>query len=618
MKLAGGKPTLEIRFSGDLAKPSDVFIQAAFRSGEFTIDNTFRVQSLQIAATLADGLVRIDPCKLQDAQGTLDAAGAFHLATGKASLQLRSTLDLPGLIHAVNSASLLNELVLYEPPLLELSGSASLLDPASRQFSFYGRLAAGRFAVRSLIFEGAGADFSWNGTGLGSSNARWYLQNAHIRHKDGDFVLNAMQAPGDFRLNLDSRINPLALLPLLPAEAGARLAQWQFQAPPVLHLEGRGSTADPAAIEVTGNARLGATCARGVNLNSATLNLDFKGGVLTCRNIKLERPEGTGGGTVLYDFNTDELQFQNVRTTLNPQEVVRIFDRELSEQLAPYRFKNRPALVVNGKVGCAHDAWQRNALRVEVDGAQGMNYTFLKRELSANKISGTVSIIGDRLKLDDLNAALFGGTLRGKADISLRKAQGDYTAALTTEDVDFPTLTKLYFDFDTSKGKLNGAFTFSGLHDFARAIDGKGHLIVTDGNVFAIPIFGPFSGILNEVLPGTGYNDARKGSCTFEMRDGIVTTRDLLMEGRGFSILGQGKLYIVDDKMDFTARINAQGLAGKFLDPVSHLLEYVSDGSLSKPVWRPKLLPKMIFGQRGEPNTVASPTPQPPSPPKKP
>ena len=83
------------------------------------------------------------------------------------------------------------------------------------------------------------------------------------------------------------------------------------------------------------------------------------------------------------------------------------------------------------------------------------------------------------------------------------------------------------------------------------------------------------------------------------MRDGIVTTKDLLMEGRGFSILGQGKLFITEDRMDFSARINAQGLAGRFLDPVSHLLEYVSDGSLSKPVWRPKRLPKVIFAPQG-------------------
>jgi len=611
LQLNGGHPSLELRFRGDLANLSSLYVEATLRSGSFSLGETGRIESIQIAATLADGLVRVDQCEVKDSHGTLDATGTLRIAIGEANWLLRSTLDLPGLIHAALPGSALHELVLYEPPLLEMNGSADFHNSSSPTLNLYGHLAIGRFMVKSLLFEEAGTDFSWKGTGFSKDHAQWYLHNAHIRHKDGEFLLNAMQTPGDFRFNLDNRINPTALLPLLPTEAGARLAEWEFLTPPLLHLEGRGPSTDPSAVEVTGRAQLGATRARGTALNSATLDLGFKGNVLTCQNIKLERPEGTGAGAVAYDFSTDELRFLNVRTTLNPVEVVRIFDRDLAEQLLPYRFKTRPALVVNGKVGCAHDSWDFNRLRVEVDGARGMDYTFIKKDLSSNKISGVVSVIGDRLKLDNLDASIFGGRLRGKADISLRKAQGDYTAELATEEIDFPSLTKLYFDFDTSKGKLNGSFAFSGLHDFARAISGKGQLTVTDGNVFAIPIFGPFSGILNGVLPGLGYNEAHKGTCTFEMHDGVVSTQDLVMEGKGFSIYGDGKLYIVEDRMDFTARLNAHGLPGTLLSPMSHLLEYVSDGSLSKPVWRPKLLPKAIFGPRSQPIPAVSPNASP-------
>jgi len=593
LKMVGGNPSLEIRFSGDLAKPAGLFVETVFRSTAFRIGDSCRIESVQLTATLVDGSVRIDQCAIKDKHGTLDASGTFQIETGEAAFHLRSTLHLPDLIQAIHPASALNELVLYAPPLLEISGAAQFSDPATRHLKLTGRLSVGRFAVRSLIFEGAGTDFSWDGSGFSTDRASWYIHNTLIQHKDGNFVLNAMQVPGDFRINLDSHINPAVFLPLLPSEARSRLAEWEFRTAPLLHLEGKGPSCDPQTVVVNGKAQLGATRARGTALNSATVDIGFQANVLTCQNIKLERTEGIGTGTVVYDFNTDELQFLNVRTTLNPFEVVRIFDHDVSEQLIPYRFKARPSLIVNGKVGCRHDDWQRNRLRVEVDGARGMDYTFLKKELSTSKISGTVSIIGDRLKLDGLNATLWGGRLRGKADISLRKEQGDYTAELFTEEIDFPSLTKLYFDFDTSKGKLNGSFAFSGQHDFVRAINGTGKLNVTDGNVFAIPIFGPFSGILEGIIPGTGYNDARKGVCTFSMRDGVVTTEDLVMEGKGFSILGQGKLYVAEDKMDFTARINAQGFAGKVLSPVSHLLEYVSDGSLSKPVWRPKRLPNI-------------------------
>lgn len=619
LQIAGGRPELEIRFGGDLAKPESLFAEAALRAGRFGVGNgAYHADSLQTFATLADGRVRLDFCKIADAQGTLEASGSFDIATGAADWQLRSSLGLPSLLRAARpETALWNDLAIGGPLRLEWNGSGQFpAGPGAPRIQGHGSAAVGPFTYRSVPFEEASAQFSWDGSGLGDPAARWYVDNAKVRLKAGSIGLSALRTPGDFRFVLETHVTPASLLPLLPPEARAKAAEWEFLAAPAVRLEGRGPTPALAGLQVTGKVQAGALRARGVPLKSVATDIDFKGNVLTCQNIRLERPEGSGSGTVVYDFSTDELCFQNVRTTVNPVEVVSIFDRDLSTNLLPYRFKTRPALVVNGKVGCARGDWQRNRLRVEVDGAAGMDYTFLKKELSASKISGTVSVISDRLKIDGLDAELFGGHLRGKADISLRKAKGDYTAELFTEDVDFPALTKLYFDYDTSKGKLNGSFAFCGLHDLTREIDGKGQLHVTEGNVFAIPIFGPFSGILNEVLPGTGYNVARKGTCTFTMREGIVKTSDLLIEGRGFSILGKGSLFILEDRMDFAARINAQGLPGRVLDPISHLLEYVSDGSLSKPVWRPRRLPKILFIPRGtsthsSAEAAPSPTPAP-------
>jgi len=45
--------------------------------------------------------------------------------------------------------------------------------------------------------------------------------------------------------------------------------------------------------------------------------------------------------------------------------------------------------------------------------------------------------------------------------------------------------------------------------------------------------------------------------------------------------------------MDFDMRINAQGLPGVLLFPVSKLFEYTSDEKLSKPTWRPKVVPRL-------------------------
>jgi hypothetical protein len=113
---------------------------------------------------------------------------------------------------------------------------------------------------------------------------------------------------------------------------------------------------------------------------------------------------------------------------------------------------------------------------------------------------------------------------------------------------------------------------------------------VTEGNVFAIPLLGPFSSILNAVVPGMGYNVAHDGTCTFAVRSGVITTHDFLVKGRGFDMIGDGRLLFLDDRLNFGIRLNMQGLPGVLLFPVSKLLEYAGTGTLEEPNWKPVLL----------------------------
>ena len=124
-------------------------------------------------------------------------------------------------------------------------------------------------------------------------------------------------------------------------------------------------------------------------------------------------------------------------------------------------------------------------------------------------------------------------------------------------------------------------------------MEGRGELTVANGNIFAIPFLGPLSGVLDSIVPGMGHTVARHAEANFTIRDGVIATEGLVVQGTGFSMIGHGKLLFLDDKMDFDMRINAQGLPGVLLFPVSKLLEYTSDQTLSKPVWRLKIVPRL-------------------------
>ena len=55
-------------------------------------------------------------------------------------------------------------------------------------------------------------------------------------------------------------------------------------------------------------------------------------------------------------------------------------------------------------------------------------------------------------------------------------------------------------------------------------------------------------------------------------------------------MIGDGRLFFLDDRLNFNIRLNMQGLPGVLLFPVSKLLEYVGTGTLENPNWRPVLL----------------------------
>ena len=122
---------------------------------------------------------------------------------------------------------------------------------------------------------------------------------------------------------------------------------------------------------------------------------------------------------------------------------------------------------------------------------------------------------------------------------------------------------------------------------------GKGSLKIEDGNVFAIPLLGPFSYILGTVIPGVVYNNARIATADFTVGNEKVSTKNIEIQGRGFSMYGDGSIQLLTGGLDMSMRINAQGIPGLVFFPVSKLLEYHSDGTISDPRWRPKIIPKI-------------------------
>jgi hypothetical protein len=238
-----------------------------------------------------------------------------------------------------------------------------------------------------------------------------------------------------------------------------------------------------------------------------------------------------------------------------------------------------------------------------------LGYTLIRRDLPFGATSGTVLLRGQKLAIDIPASHLFGGDVALKADVSVAPGDTHYGASVHLEDVDFLNLARLYFGYEESTGKLTGDYAFRAVGGDDRAMTGKGNLQIKDGNILAMPILGPLSLLMGEVIPGLGYQSAREATADFTVENGAITTRDLLIKGKGFSMIGNGTIFYLEDRMNMNIRLNAQGLPGIVLFPVSKIFEYESVGSATHPKWRPKLLPKIGGNGQPSPSPQAKPTP---------
>jgi len=571
----GATPELQVKFSGDLAQLEDARVDATLRGRQILI-GTYEARNLRLLAAWKDQTLTIPQLEWSDQAGRFSGTASWSRANGHADFQARSNIDPKLLLSSLDFGGMLEGINFQTSPFLEVSGSATI-GAGENQFQAIGKVALGTFTYQDIGFEGLTCNFAWDGT-------RTMVRDIRLRHQSGPLNADVYDAPNDFRLIVESSVVPNALAPLAPVRLRPFLAEWEWGRSPNIHLNLHGTSRDPATWQGDGTLAFGRTRFRGVWMDSASANMKVGDGVLALENFRIARDKGTGSGSFAFDTRRNELRLTNVQTNLKPVEAIMWVDPKLYEQVSPYRFNRPPRVNVNGVV--QFGGGKQTHLEINVDGPDGLDYTFIDKVLPFDRIAAKLLFTDDRLQIFGLNGTLFGGSLTGTADISLARGDRHYTAQMAVKNVEFPAVTDLYFKYKTSQGALGGKFDFGGNGSDKKALHGTGNVEVTNGNVFAIPVFGPLSELVNK-LSGMGYSQAHEATAPFSIKNGVIHTDNLKISGNLFSMLGHGDLNFVENALDFDIRMNAGG-PGAVLTPLYKLFEYHGEGTLTKPVWRPK------------------------------
>src|SRR5437667_1268048 len=445
-------PSLQLKFSGDVAEIEKAGIEATLH-GDRLQRGSYELRDLSAAAEWNNQRLNIAHCEWSDGKGNFVGRADWNRETNSASFQARSSLDLKGFLDAFGLGEPLAGIDFHSPPLVEISGSLGF-GPNRFRPDVIGHAAFGQFSYKTIPFSDLASDFSWDGE-------RTFVRDLRVRHKTGQLRADLLDAPADFRLNVESTISPDALRALVPREPNEFLRDWEWQRSPAIRLAIRGKDRNPENWQGDGTVVLGRSRFRGTWMNSGNTRIHFADGALTCEDFHVSRDEGVGSGSFTYDFKKHEVRVSNIRSSLNPADAIFWIDPKFSKTVAPFKFRRPPNVTANG-VYQFHGG-KNTRLEIKVDGANGMDYVFLGKTLPFDRVSARLLFTKDRLQISDVRADLLAGTLRGNADISLARNDPKYRAGLSVSEINFPRLTDLYYNYKTAQGLLRGTYEFTGL-----------------------------------------------------------------------------------------------------------------------------------------------------------
>jgi hypothetical protein len=384
VQYSGERPQLSFVFQVDLANPSSIRIEGGHLiAASFSrFNHPFR--NLDAEFSLENQRLEFRKLFLRDARGEFFGTGTWNVETGDKQFQLRSSLNLADLL--VKDFPWVKDWKFDAPPQIEMSG---VYRPGN-DWQFIGRLNFDQFLVQSVPFQSLKADFSKVG------NA-WMISNAELTHRTGTLSGDLLNLPGDFRLRINSGLNPSDLLPLFPPRVQKLFSRWDFLAPPVVQATIKGNAPELGAVSGSGRIWLGRTKLGGALMNSASADFEIDHKTVRWDQVRAMRDEGSATGTIVYDFSDDQITLRNVLSNLDPTSLTTWIHPELRKIMRPFHFAVLPTVHVDGSIRLKTSASTVGAknLQIRIDTPNPFIYQVLGLEMPCESGSGDFSIVGD-------------------------------------------------------------------------------------------------------------------------------------------------------------------------------------------------------------------------------
>lgn len=468
LHFSGEPPHLDFTFQIDLASPASLRLQGGHLFAETLTRENYQLQNLDCQFSLENQKFDLRKLFMRDGRGEFFASGNWNLATGEKNFQVRSGLDPAKLLANDSRFPWAKELIFDSVPEIELSGVAQ----PDGHLQVLGKLNFDQFSVRTVKFQGMRAEFSKSGDS-------WMVMNAQVTHRSGTLSGDLLNRPGDFRMRINSALNPTELMPLCPPRFQHALTDWEFQTSPVIQATFSGTSQEFEKISGSGQVWLGKTKFRGALLNSASGNFNFRNNMVQFDQVRVIRDEGAGAGRFTFDFGQDELSIEEVEANISPGAVAAWIDPSINKILQPFRFIDAPTMQASGTVQFRNGSTDDLRIRIEAQGP--FAYQFDGWEIPFERGVGDFSMLGD----DPPNLAVNGTISVQGAKVSESKFLAPLLKRLVPLGFREPLEVKLSFTLEALSLRITSFQLISGSHavHLAGSLFLLGGLVDLAGNV---------------------------------------------------------------------------------------------------------------------------------------
>ncbi len=567
---------------------------------------SFEAEALEIAASWEAPTLELERVKGSLYDGQFDFTGSLAADSRQATLQGAFDFDVHRINHLLTTKGQrwLEQYQFEAPPSVQVKASVTLPEWNDPQPDWRGEVKPtmtldGSFEVGNAAFRTVPVTAA--SSSLSFSNMTWRLPNLTVHRPEGTVHLDYRcdADTQDYHWQIDALVDPIALAPILSKDQTKGLKFFQFRAPVKAVGEIWGRWYNPELTRLKTQIHASDFSFREQPITSLSTDLAYVNGLLTARNVAIERSEGRlQADLVQFNARNQQITLTNAVSTADTAAIATMIGPRIERSFQSYRFSSPPRISANGIIPI--DGMGAADAHFDVKGGPFAFWRFNVPDIEAK-----VDWVGREVTINDVQAPFYDGTLVGEMALQLKRGRGaDFELDATVRD---SNLNQLFGDVlspeSKSQGSLSGHIVIeSGQTDDWNSWQGKGRVKLREGLLWDTPLFGIFSPVLNTVSPGLGNSRAEWGEASFRITDSIIHTSDLVIQEPSTRLQYQGAL---DFEGNLDARVEAELLrdapmVGRVVSmalwPVSKLFVYKLGGNLREPIAEPVyVLPKFLM-----------------------